>query len=215
MPLPWVVAYAVLAALVMITVVVCIGLTRRLAPFFDAVTAGASLGLPGAEMAPGGLAVGAAIPPFVADEVGRGRLALERVRDEGDVVLLARSGCSPCQTVLMSLAGSADSWVHERVVVVVPSGDDLSALELRDSRLRVAVDESGSTFSAFATSATPYAFAVGRDGHVLGRAIPTSVLDLRLLAEMAADRTEGLTFAATSRFVNASIGREDDSSNQN
>ncbi len=199
MPLPWVVAYVVLAALTLSTGVVCVGLMRRLSPLFDALTAGASLRPPDPETPPGGLSVGAAIPPFVAHEVSRGRLPLERVCEEGDVVLLARGGCSPCQTVLTSLADSADSWIHERVVVVVPSGDDLSTLGLRDSPIRVATDESDSTFSAFATSATPYAFAVGRDGRVLARAIPTSVVDLRLLVEMVADRDEGLTFAAANR----------------
>jgi hypothetical protein len=113
---------------------------------------------------------------------------LDGVRKSGDVLLLLRAACGPCEHLLESLDPASDREVMDRVLAVVSDPAEAELMGLSARGIRVVVQQKNAVFDALATRATPFAFVIGRDGRIAGKRIPTSADDLRALLVLTRER---------------------------
>ncbi len=170
----WIIAYALLALTVVFLTLVVIGILRRVAPLLDQRAGNQGLEL-------GGLRVLATVPSIELVDRDGGDVRFPDGLSETVIVLLLESSCAPCRTLVEALT-RVDGEVGGLPVVALL--DDSSAA--RAFPLPPTVDflygRRDLIANAFATAATPYAFAVAAGGVVLEKRVPRDLDDLRLMA---------------------------------
>jgi hypothetical protein len=170
----WVVAYVVLAALVLLLAIVVLGTLRRVVPALERAEAAVRAPLPA------GLRPGSPVPEFVAFAADGSPL------DERDfvgpvVLLFIGAACPPCEALINDVRARAEP-LSGRVIAVARDTNANREL-LSEAPLEVAFHD-GSVSSAFQTAATPHAFAIS-DGVVVDVAVPQRAVDLDALAQQA------------------------------
>lgn len=159
----WGVLVVGVVVLVLLNTLAVVGVLRRLSPVLERVE---MLLRDGARPAMG-LAVGSSVPDFdVNTETGQ-RLTTKDLANGRWIVLFLSSHCAPCQALAQDLNAS-ERWseIPARVVVVAANPDERAELVIPDELTIVATD-GRSLVDAFASSATPQAFAV-ENGVVIG-----------------------------------------------
>lgn len=187
MTTPWIMAFIAESVVLLLVALTQLGLLRRIVPILEE-----RAGSPPAEArGPGGLEPGNVVPPFTASDLDGRAVTLDDVRARRDVLLFSRATCGPCRHLIEALAVEPGRDLRDRLLIVVSDRTEADELKLRELGLRVAVQHGTALFDAFATRATPHAFAIDRDGRVAQQMIPGSVDDLReLVLSMDGDRWE-------------------------
>jgi hypothetical protein len=169
---PWIVAYGVLAAVVLVVAVLMLGVLRRVVPLLENVEAGSQA------MLPAGLPLGSRVPEFVALAPDGSPFDESDLGDDPAVLLFIGAGCPPCEAL------AAEVRAHERRfparVVAIAVDTEANRDFLSGLPLEVAYHD-GSVTRAFETSAMPHAFAIS-GGAVMRAAVPHTVADLGALA---------------------------------
>lgn len=176
----WVAAFSSLSLLVVVIGLAVLGLLRR----FDSLL-GSSPANPAADLGfghtPGGLDPGAIVPEFVAFDLDGLAVDVKNIQREEGILLLLRAGCGPCSALIRAIVAAENDELRRRVIAVVSTVEEIDALYLRESGLRMVIQDGNSVFAALETTATPFAFAIGETGHITGKLIPSSAEDLMRL----------------------------------
>lgn len=178
MTTPWIIAFIALAVAVLFTILVLVGLLRRVTGALEQV----EMRLADAPALPAvaGVTPGSVIPPFaVTDETGAVVTSSDLIRDPS-IVLLVAPDCSSCKYLAREVDGAGESVDGLPLFVLVQSSEREGDLTFRAGR--TLYDGQLEAARAFQTAATPIAFVLDRGGFVLDRTIPNSLDDLRVLA---------------------------------
>lgn len=179
MSTPWVIAFLVLWAVVVIEAMILVGLMRRGTGAIEAVEQMLSASRLGLMV--GGAPAGTSLPTFevslpTEDEVVRS----DELFGVPSVVLFVSEGCEPCSGLISQLNppdGAADAFADTSLIVIADSVTVAS--ELRQARtMRIFIQNDGAASRAFQNVATPQAFAVDAGGTVVSSIVPGSYKDL-------------------------------------
>lgn len=178
MSTPWLIAFLALWAVVLIEGMLVLGTFRRVAVVLEAAEGRLrELPAPG----PGGLPIGAAVPPFAASTANGSAFSDADLRGKISLVLFLSSGCPPCG-VLADELSDAEAIPGTRLLVVLNDRSECLELGL-SSALPIAYQRNGEVSRAFQTTATPHAFLVDSRGVILASGTPNSRKALRDLVE--------------------------------
>jgi hypothetical protein len=170
---PWLAAFVVLWALVLVLAVLVLGVLRRVVPLLD-LQEGQQQTVPGF-----GLPAGTAVPAFEARDRDGEAVTADAIPRPG-IVLFIEPGCRPCEKLAEELRSDAANLDGVPLVFVAPDTDEGRALVPPASLIML---QTGRAISlAFQTSVTPHAFLVDANGRLSDNTIPASVADLTLLA---------------------------------
>jgi thiol-disulfide isomerase/thioredoxin len=131
------------------------------------------------EYGPGGLPIGAQIPPFEATTADGAPFTEADLRGRTSLVLFLSSGCSPCRTLADDLNGNTDALGPD-LLVVLNDPSELLELGLADE-IPILYQPDSVVSRAFDTTATPHAFVVDHQGVVTASGTPNSLRQLRQL----------------------------------
>lgn len=176
----WIVAFAILAALVVVLTFAVLGVVRRCLPIL--IEAEAALRVAPAPGFPAGLAPGTPVPDFTVVRGGRTVFASSDLRGRSSIVLFTGPHCPACQVLMDEMLSARSLDLPCELVTVVegaPHDPEFAVSEW----FRVIYAEPGEVSTAFATHATPHAFAVDDRGVVVGAVIPNTLEQLVRLAQ--------------------------------
>ncbi len=181
MTTPWIVAFAVLWLIVLLTLVVVTGVVRRSISVIEELgSAPADLAF-GAEY--GGIEPGTLEPDFAASDRAGRLLSRDDLGGEAHVVAFLSSACPPCARLANELHRASD--VRDLGLVVVLEDTDAARAIPFPEGVTVLHQHGRAVSEAFESRVTPHAFAVSPDGVVRSVAIPDGVSTLRQLLERA------------------------------
>lgn len=196
MSAPWVIAFCVLSAVVVVQAVAIIGLQGRVSATIARVEA--FLGTSDLEERFRGLPEGALAPALPARHL-TGPLA--RVGSGTSALLLfVEPGCDPCDTLLREVGTHVEPIPGvQPVLVVQPSAGQ--APPSMPAQWSVVAQEDREASRSYHVSAVPYAYLVDEVGKIAAAAIPNSMNDLLTLCLRAnpSDNSQSLTYAAALR----------------
>ena len=181
MTAPWIVAFALLAVVVIAVAVLTLGLLRRSASVLEALEA---RGPAGAIAPPSGLAPGTRVPDFAGVDRSGATVTRDELPRGAAVYLFLTPTCAPCKSLADELARRAPVHLGVPLVVVVQSSPDRDP-GLHATTDAVVFDPEGRIGRVFDVTGYPYALAVDGDGVVADGAVPGSVSNLRDLATAA------------------------------
>jgi hypothetical protein len=176
---PWILAFTVLAVVVLVTATVVAGLFRRVVLVLSDVERLVRAG--GMSSVPGGLPVGSHIPGFVAAGEDDRSVDASEISRYAAIILLMDVDCEPCRSLAAQLSGVSRSdlgvdlvvvWGHVAGSTTPPLPEWAISLRQRDHEVA----------EAFATSATPHAFATDAKGIIHAQRIVNTVDHLMELA---------------------------------
>jgi hypothetical protein len=149
--------------LVLLNTLAVVGVLRRLSP----VLARVEILLRDGARSPMGLPVGSSVPAFTVNTESGTRLADEDLANGRWLVLFLSDHCAPCRALAQDLSAS-ERWLEipARVAVVVAGPEEGAELAIPADLTLVAKD-GRRLVDAFASTATPQAFAV-ENGIVVG-----------------------------------------------
>jgi hypothetical protein len=170
---PWLVAFVVLWALVLLLGVLVLGVLRRVAPILDRLEEQQ-------QTVPGfGLPAGTRVPAFEARDREGKAVDADAIPRPG-IVLFLEPGCRPCEKLVKELRSGAVKLDGVPLVFVAPDTDEGRELVPPIGLLML---QTGRDISrAFQTSVTPHAFLIDADGRLSNQTIPESIADLNFLA---------------------------------
>jgi hypothetical protein len=178
---PWIAAFLVLWAAVLVLAVLVLGLLRRIGPVLE--RAERAIRMSDALAHVDGLPPGAAVPEFdVVDPTGR-RLPFADAGSGDRVVLFVDADCPACSGLADALA--AEPGIAQLPIVVV-TGRATSVshyARLVAAGLPVFGQPDGAASAAFQQHASPYAVAVSANHTVVASLIPGDPADLMKLAD--------------------------------
>jgi len=172
---PWVSAFIVLWIAVITTMLLALGLIKRVGPALEALESATREGL----------GEGSKLPAFEVVRSSGEVLSADDMKGVPAVILFLSPGCQPCERIANELRGTVPQLAAALHLVVpdteegrkATSGLEASALYQRDN----------SVSKAFATNITPHAFAIDSSGVIVEQRVPRSVQDLAQLAERTAE----------------------------
>jgi thiol-disulfide isomerase/thioredoxin len=178
MSTPWVIAFLSLWAVVLLEGALVLGTFRRVSIALETAEGRLrELPAPG----PGGLRVGATVPPFVASRADGQEFTEDDLRGGVSLVLFLASGCPPCRTLAADLNQNPDE-VYPRLFVILSNESEFIELGLIEA-VPVVYQRDGAVARAFQTAAAPHAFLVNRDCTVIASGTPNSIAGLRRLSQ--------------------------------
>ena len=180
MTAPWIAAFILLWAVVLLLLFLQLGQLRRTAEVLEQ----SELRLRGTGLSPAsmGLPPGSGVPSFEVPDAGGVAFAPRSQLGRRSIYLFLEGGCEPCRA-LVSDVNRYGGWD-------VPDIDLIAVIEGEEADV---ADPSGTSrvlpnalvvAEAFRTSATPHAFAVDERGIVVEKSIPNTLDELRALAEV-------------------------------
>jgi hypothetical protein len=176
----WQVAVVVLWVFVLGIGVLVLGMIRRTSDVLERLEASGQQPQVGAEPM-------SFVPPFeLRDADGTRVTSAELFVEPASLALFVEPTCAPCRALMEELAGIGDRLEEIPVHVIV--SDSTVARNGFAEGVRT-LFQNGEATRAFSNHATPQAYAVGRDGFVLDRRLPSSLDDLREMARF--QRTGG------------------------
>jgi cytochrome oxidase Cu insertion factor (SCO1/SenC/PrrC family) len=128
---PWIITFVALWAIVILLALIVLGTLRRVIPLLE--SAEESLAAGRASLGPGGLPVGARVPPFTAHSIGGSPFTELDLRDTTTVALFIGTSCPACEQLVDDLENDLAPELNARLVVVSESAE--SARPSRDRRL--------------------------------------------------------------------------------
>jgi hypothetical protein len=171
---PWIVAFGLLWALVVLVVFVLVGVLRRVTNVLE--TAESQLTSDGS-----GASVMSRIPDFeLYDRNGIGASSLELIT-EPTIVLFLESACRPCKQLAIDLDGIGESLDAVPLIVVLDDTDQGRQFPLPAS-VHALYDRDHVVADLFQSVVTPQAFVVDVGGLILDRKRPRGRSDLRQMA---------------------------------
>jgi thiol-disulfide isomerase/thioredoxin len=177
----WIAAFLVLASFVAIQGLLVLGLLRRFAPVLE--RAEGALG--SASGGHGGLSPGAKAPPFELRSANGGKLTSSQLAGRPYVLLFVRSGCAPCKRLAEEIRVSGEDPASG-VELVVVANDAAGGMGFLDGPRTVILHQADDDVSrAFATTATPHAFAIDSSETVVATGYPNTLKQLQALAREA------------------------------
>lgn len=182
MTIPWMVAFAVLASAVVLTLIVVLGVLRRAVAALEAPIAHQNIEDTSNQVVKlyGGLEPGARVGPFTALDSQGTVVSSELLLRKPHVFVFLAAGCPPCEQLVDDLAASPQLAREASIVLVTrDSADAVGGLPPEIPLLRQTDD---SMTSAFQARTFPQAFAVDQRGIVRAVAIANDTLDLVELA---------------------------------
>ncbi len=191
MTTPWILAFAVLWGTVLFTVLVLLGLLRRVSGVLERLEAvknvnDLELGAP----------VMSAVQPFdLFDRSGERVPWSEFVRGT-TILLFMSSDCPACDLLAEEFVDVGPNVESVPLIAVMDRSTDGTQPALRSS-LRVLYERAGAATHAFGNRATPQAYVIDESGVVLDRRVPRSLADLR---EMALFQRKGGESAKSEQF---------------
>lgn len=186
MTTPWVIGFAVLWAAVLANVVLMLGLLRRVLPVLEAVegmSVPAKLNIPG-------LPLGSAVPEFSAVATDGRMFESQSLAGAPWVALFIAAHCEPCRALVSEVSERVQQLEFPAQIVVVV--DDARMAQQLPSAFTVLVETKGEISRLFENLATPHAFAIDRDGHVVGDAVANGVAALEGLAQLADEESAAI-----------------------
>ncbi len=170
---PWLAAFVILWALVLLLALLVLGVLRRVVPLLDRLEEQQQT-VPGL-----GLPAGTRVPAFEAHDREGDAVTADAIPRPG-IVLFIEPGCGPCEKLAEELRSDAANLDGVPLVFVAP--DTNEGRELVPPAGFVLLQSGHAISHAFQTSITPHAFLVDADGRLSEHTIPESVADLNLLA---------------------------------
>jgi len=174
---PWIAAYAALWAALLVTLLVLLGLMRRVGGVLERAE---HILASGSTTIQRGLLAGSVVSSFeVHDEFGQ-RIRLPDALESRTILLFLEGGCGPCRDLVQDL-DRFGGWIDGlRLIVLLKDSEDDRAMQPKG--IEAFYDRDGSAWRAFGNVATPQAYVVDPDGRVLNVSIPNELEHLRLLA---------------------------------
>jgi hypothetical protein len=162
-------------ALVAVLGLIVVGMLKRIAPILERVEGSLS-------DAPSlvGLAVGAAVPSFEAEEIGAGVFTETDLHGSTAAVLFIGVSCQACERFVRDLEAGIAPELGARLVAVV-ADREVAASFAPSPALTVVFDERRLMAQAFESYLVPQTFVVDGDGIVLARGRPNDWEGMRLL----------------------------------
>jgi thiol-disulfide isomerase/thioredoxin len=174
----WIAALLSLWLIVALLAFLVLGLLRRIAPILE--RAEAALSPP---TAPPGLPVGSSTPPFELMTADGRSLPSANLLGRPFVLLFVSSGCAPCRLLAERVREVGLDLLAELIVVADETEVGADVGDWPSATLAYQRDHEVS--HAFATSATPHAFAINRSGTIVAAGFPNTLDRLQTLAGQA------------------------------
>ncbi|MBA3736106.1 MAG: hypothetical protein H0W90_13080 [Actinobacteria bacterium] len=184
MSVPWIVAFATLAACVVVTALIVLGTLRRISGVLE--QAEARLAEMPPTLGPGGLEPGSLLPGFAAQRFAGGFLTDEDLRGSPALLIFVSSSCPACAGLIRDLrrTGAGISIPH---YLVTRDKEEVYSLGL-ETFGNVLMQPEYELSIAFRTSTTPHAFAIDRSGTIVAAETPNRLDQLRELVRPALGR---------------------------
>ena len=197
MTTPWIVAFVALSGLVVLVGLLVLGTLRQLTPLIE--RSQEIISSAARSMAIGGLAPGAAVPSFTAEEINGATFTEVDLLGEPTIVVFLESGCEACEHLVGDLQHGRVPDLGLRLVVVSSDLDEARRLA-RSTEVTALVDHERSVARAFQSAVSPQAFVVDEQAMVLASGTSNEWDELRRLVTTArgGDRKTGATAAAVS-----------------
>jgi thiol-disulfide isomerase/thioredoxin len=173
---PWIVAFGVLWGTVLLTVVIVLGLLRRLSGVLERLEAAKNVN--DLEL---GAPVMSTVPQFDLFESSGQRISYSEIIRGPTIVLFMSADCPACDVLAKQLVDVGQE-VDDLPFVLVMEDAPAAWSPAMHSRLRVLYQRGEAATNAFANRATPQAYVVDEAGIVLDRRVPGSFADLRAMA---------------------------------
>lgn len=191
MTAPWIVLFVALWLAVLLSLVLAMGLSRRIHKLESA--GGATGQLSADDMLPASVSVGGELP--IVAEGGQQLLAAVDAAKAGGVLLFLSTTCGPCLQLAEQLRGDISDVAEDlsSVALIVVSDPDGPQTYRGEPFADIVVDERRGIYDAMGIRATPAAIAVDQDRVVRGVKIPQSAADVATLARSCAAPTAAIT----------------------
>jgi hypothetical protein len=163
--------------LVVVIAAVVVGILRRVIPLLERV--GDSSSLP-SRLAPLGLPVGSRLPAFHARTLDDERFTADDLLGSNAIVLFLDSNCPACRMLEVDMHRSGMAELSTRLFIVVRDASE--ALRLTGLEATILLQRDNAVTRAFASNATPHAFAISAEGLVVATETPNTVAGLQRLA---------------------------------
>jgi hypothetical protein len=185
---PWIAAFAVLWATVLVLTFTMIGVIRRIGGVLEGLEGRISAHQPDF-----GAAVNSTVSAFdLVDAEGR-RVPFGELVTEPTLLLVMSEHCAACTTLVEQLDGVGASVGGVPLVLVTNAGPETS----HPAGLRVLYERNGEATNALDNRATPQAYVLDATGLVLDRRVPGSLAHLEEMAREQRRRAENGAVAAT------------------
>lgn len=182
----WIVAFTGLSLLVALTVLALVGTLRRISSVLEQAEEYLRTFSPQLR----GLPPGAPVPEFEAETEEGARFSAADLQGTASVVLFLSSGCPPCRMLAAELSPSAVGELSSELHIVLTHRSEADELGLAE-KLSVIYQDNRELSRAFQSNATPHAFAVDASGTVVASGTPSSLSQLREIAESVIQRHDG------------------------
>lgn len=181
MTTPWIVAFTLLAATVLLLAVFVLGLARRILETLNKLEPShtnsahehAEFGMPLGSTAPG-----AADPDM--DENLPPRLP-SGIR--GNVVLFVEANCDPCRTLIPDLASGGVAFRGLQGHIFADDGFEVPLSDLSDWNIHS--DVGGETAKTWAVNATPLMYVLDQHNRIAAKGFPNSTADVNRIIHNA------------------------------
>ncbi len=184
MSVPWIVAFVVLAACVLVTALVVLGTVRRISGVLEQAEARLA-DLPPTR-GPGGLEPGALLPVFEVQRFGGGSLTDADLRGSPALLVFVSSSCPACTGLIRGLRRDA-AGISIASYLVARDEKEVYSLGL-EGFANVLIQPEYELSIAFRTSTTPHAFAIDQSGTIVATDTPNRLDQLRELVRPALRR---------------------------
>lgn len=195
---PWIAAFLVLWAAVILLALLMMGFLRRVSAVLEQAESLAR----SSNTLEAGLAPGSRVGPFTVRAADGGIVTDADLRGRPTVVIFVEAGCKPCEALAEELSGLEQPPAPVTLFVVTDDTSEGRKMSL-GPYARVLYDEEKSASRAFRNSIFPYGFGVDASGVIVERAIATSVEAIHRLGDGAASQTDTLAFAKEAGAINA------------
>lgn len=179
MSIGWIALVVVLWIVVLLLAAVVVGVLRRVTPLLE------SKGDPPSQLPsrlmPQGLPIGSRLPAFNARTLNGEPFSADELLGSTAVVLLLDGNCPTCRMLEDDMHRSGVVNVSNHLIIVV--GDESEARRLTGIEATILLQSDDAVRRAFASNATPHAFAISAEGFVVANDTPNTVAGLRRLAE--------------------------------
>lgn len=177
MSLPWIIAFAALALVVLLQGVVLAGLLRRFAGALERLDSVSSSPL--RSPLESGLPPGVRVPDFDLVDRDGARVRFDAVRGDAPIlVLLTQEGCSACERLLASARGEGAVWPSAEVPLLVIT--EAPESDLTVGAVYRQLDRSAAL--GLDSAVSPHAFLIDGSGIVVERKVPGSWSELKAMA---------------------------------
>lgn len=179
MTAPWIVAFVSLSLLVLVLAAVLFGLVTRVSVVLEraeSVIRGDTL-----QRLFKGLEAGELAPPLSGEHVAGPALS-NASADSPRLLLFVDDDCAPCRSLLSALERPNPILSHHELVLVIAGGGNSTRPSVAPE-WAVLRQRDHDVSEAYRVTATPYAYAVSDTNQIVTGLIPSTVMDLEVLAQ--------------------------------